>query len=300
MKKIIKLGIIGFGEVGYAIASGLKEEGLENIAIYDALLRDNPSNNLLLYERIQKAKVKKYTDIEKLVYDVDVIFSTNSANAAIDVAKKAALFLEKQHLYVDLNSTSLKTQKKIEETLKSIGCKFVDAAIMGGIALYGYKTPIIASGSGRELFANLFKPYGMNINPNLVEEAGQASALKMYRSIITKGVEALLIEMLVAAYRDNVSEQVFDLVCAWIDDQKGFSTLAKSMVSTHAIHAGRRAFELKDVCETVKQVHMDPLMTEASLELFKRTDRSGVREFFNSKVPHDFMQVIRYLSEKIK
>ena len=293
MEEKFRLGIIGFGEVGFAMAVGLKER-LGQIAIYDVLLNKDPENKLLK-ERIKKAQVNPYTKLELFIKDIDVIFSTNSAGVALSVAEDIADFIEKRHLFVDLNTTSPEVQERIQETLEDSGCKLVDGAIMGSIAANGYQTPIIASGNGRVLFRDLFKPYGMNINPDLVQKFGQASALKMYRSIFVKGIGALLIETLVAAYKYEVGDKVFDLICSWMDDCQEFATLTKEIVKNYAIHAERQAIEMDNVCQTVRQVDIEPIMSEATMERLKKTAATGIREHFSGKAPDDYMKIIEFL-----
>lgn len=293
MKKKLRLGIIGFGEVGFAFAFGLKRK-IDEISVYDILLKQDPENQLLK-ERTRKAQVTQYDNLEQLIKNVDVIFSTNNAGVAISIAEEIADFIGKHHLFVDFNSTSPGVQERILEILKDSGCKLVDAAIMGSISSRGYQVPIIASGNGRFLFRDIFVHYGMSINSDLVKNIGQASALKMYRSIFAKGIETLLIEMLVAAYKYGVGDKVFDLTCSWMDSYKKFEKLAQEAITSHAIHAERRAIELKNVCQTVRYVDVEPIMSKAIFKGLKKTASTGIREYFSGKIPDDYMKVIEFL-----
>ena len=300
MKERFSLGIVGFGEVGSALAKGLQQEGFGPVNVFDPVLLKNNDPDDAMKERIEYTDIRICSDLKDLAENSEVVFSANSGSAAVKVAEGLSGLLEKNHLFVELNSTSPAVKKQAAEALSATACRQVDAAIMGAILMSGHRTPIVASGDGRHLFKRLFEPYGMIIDADSVEQIGDASALKMFRSIYAKGIEALIIETLVASHRQGIGEQVFTLICDWMDAQESFSSLARALVRTHSVHAGRRAVEMDNVCRTVNEVKLNPVMSRATGDLLRRSYESGVREHFNGKTPDDYLAVIGYLADALK
>jgi 3-hydroxyisobutyrate dehydrogenase-like beta-hydroxyacid dehydrogenase len=300
MKERISLGIVGFGEVGSALTKGLQQEGFGPVDVFDPVLLKDGNPDAAIKERIENTDIRICSNLRELTENSEVIFSANSASAAVKVAEGLSGLLEGKHLFVELNSTSPAVKREAAEALSSSACQQVDAAIMGAILMSGHRTPIVASGDGRHLFKRLFEPYGMLIDADSVERIGDASALKMFRSIYAKGIEALIIETLVASHRQGIGDQVFTLICDWMDAQESFFSLAQALVRTHAVHAGRRATEMDNVCRTVNEVKLDPVMSQATGELLRRSCESGVREHFDGKMPDDYMAVIEYLAHDLR
>lgn len=187
-----KIGFIGFGEAAYVLSKGLINEGSDSIFAYDILWKTDPE-----CERSKKIKqlaieigVKPVYSYENLSSNAQIIISAVTPSAALSVARQAARFIDKNKIYADINSKSPRATIDIWNVIRLSKAKFVDVAVMGSITKYGYKVPCLASGNGSKQFSKLNK-YGMNIK-FIGQEPGQASAIKMLRSIYTKGVAAAL------------------------------------------------------------------------------------------------------------
>ncbi|URK89440.1 hypothetical protein LP421_34160 (plasmid) [Rhizobium sp. RCAM05350] len=143
---------------------------------------------------------------------VEIIFSTVVAAVAIKAAQDVARYLGPSHFYVDLNSVSPATKQLIGDAITASGALFVEGGIMTNVAKERHRVPIFACGpgSGRlSSFANA--RLGMQIE-DLGERLGQASAAKMFRSILVKGLEALFLECFAASGRFGVEDRVLEMV----------------------------------------------------------------------------------------
>ena len=291
----MKLGLIGFGQVGSSFAKGLKEAGLREIVAYDKMWNTQPSGELI-QRRAKEAGIPLLHNTQELVTSSDIIICVTAANVAIESAREAAPYLGREKIYADLNSASPKAKQEIAKIVEARGTKFVDGAIMGAISLYGHKSPIVVCGEGARDFTEALAPYGMEIR-NIGEGPGRASALKMIRSVFAKGIEAVLLEALDAAYECNVLELVLDSICEMMD-KEDFRSLANMLVTTNAIHAQRRAYEMDGVIETLSEAGVDSRMSRATREKLQWSSDLGLREEFRGEVPGELAEVLVAISRR--
>ena len=248
----MKIGFIGFGEVASTLTKSLKSEGVE---VYTCLVGRSPKT----VELAQSSSVNICPSFHLLADISDIILAAVVPAQAVNVAKIIGKNFE--GLYVDLNNISPST---VKEALQQISKgKTVDAAIMGSVTR-GVSVPIIASGKHARDFAEL-NSLGMNIEV-VGDEVGQASAVKMLRSVYTKGVSALLFESLSAAYQMDID----DLVLKYLAETEGpnFKEIAASRITNSILHGERRTQELEEVLNFLSK-YEDPLMTQATLDLFR-------------------------------
>ncbi|BDZ72192.1 NAD(P)-dependent oxidoreductase [Methanobacterium petrolearium] len=274
----MKVGFIGFGEVASTLSRGLLDQGVEVLTCVEG--RSPKTVDLA-----KSAGVELLLTFQEVVESSDVLLSTVVPDQAVHVAKEVGKNFK--GVYADLNNVSPST---VKEALSYVSPgKTTDAAMMGGIK-NGLKTPIIASGPGAEIFAEL-NQYGMNIEV-IGLEIGQASALKMLRSAYTKGVSALLFETLYAAYQMDVDE----VLLGYLNQTEGpfFQESATSRIKSSAFHAKRRAQEMDEVLEFLSY-YEDPLMIRAACEFFHLLPaRTGIIR----KKPADYREMFREVDYK--
>jgi 3-hydroxyisobutyrate dehydrogenase-like beta-hydroxyacid dehydrogenase len=290
----MKLGLIGFGQVGSAFAKGLRKEGFPHIVAYDKM-QDTQQYGDMIKRRAKEADIELLSDAEQLVKNSDIIICVTSASVAVESAQQILPFIAPNHIYADLNSTSPEVKERIANLIMETEAKFVDGAIMGSISLYGYKSQILVCGDGAEIFAKALSTWGMNIR-KIGDKPGQASALKMVRSVWAKGIEALLIESLLAAYEYEILEPVFESVCEMM--QEDFATLANMLITTDAIHAQRRAHEMDEVIRTLQHVGTDFTMSQATRNKLQWSANLGLKEDYKGEIPNDFREVLAKLAQK--
>jgi 3-hydroxyisobutyrate dehydrogenase-like beta-hydroxyacid dehydrogenase len=249
-------GLIGLGEAGSAIAAGLAEQSAAGIVGFD-VRPDAPSARAA-----ERAGVRMAGSASAVVAACDVVLCLTQADAAVTAARDAAAALTPDHLYADLNSASPKLKQAVAEVVEQAGTRFVDGAVMAAVLPRRHRVPILASGSGAAAFRGAVTPLGMDVEV-LGARAGQASAVKMYRSLLVKGLEALVFECALGAERYGATERVFASMAASLpfDD---WSELASYLMGRTVAHGARRAEELRQVADTLESSGIDAMLARAA------------------------------------
>jgi 3-hydroxyisobutyrate dehydrogenase-like beta-hydroxyacid dehydrogenase len=133
---------------------------------------------------------------------------------------------------------------------------------MGGFFKTGIKAPMLVAGERVEPVVAWMNANGF-VATALGREPGSASSVKMLRSVIMKGIEALAVESFVAAERQGILEEVMG--CLGDVDADASATLAM-LAQTHIVHAERRWEEMGLVAQTLRETGVDPLMTDGDRE----------------------------------
>jgi 3-hydroxyisobutyrate dehydrogenase-like beta-hydroxyacid dehydrogenase len=255
-----RLCFIGFGEAGQAIASGLRDTGIETIAAWDILFPAAEGGKLKQAGETMGARVA--SSAADAARGADIIISAVTAASSLDAAKSVEPHLSGNPYFLDINSVSPGRKK---ETEKALGAKarYVDVAILAPIHPARHQTPVLLAG-----------PYAETVMPLLIDELemrgaiagdeiGQAAGLKMIRSVMIKGIEALTLECFLAARRAGIVDEVAASL------KNNYPTLDWNKVMEYNIermasHGVRRADEMDQVVETLKELGLDPLMAAAT------------------------------------
>ena len=293
LNKELTLGFIGFGEAAFGITMGLKSEGFKHITSYDKAYQQSPQSKIII-ERAKTAEIELLPSVEKVLEVSDMVISATSASEAVNVANAAAPFLSKDDIFVDVNAACPDTIIEASNILKKTDCIFVDVAMMADVKSNRHKVPMFVSGPGAERFENLMSPYGMNIKI-VGQETGQASAMKMIRSVFTKGMEALLMETFTASQKYRIVDLTMANLAKSMDSTP-FEKRASVLLGKTAIHSARRIHEMEDVIKTLNSLGVDPVMSRATLENFVRIERLGLNEYFSGKTPEDYKKVLEAVS----
>ena len=294
---LLSIGFLGFGEAGYGIAKGLKASGLKQIFVFDKFQNVSPHKQLIR-SRIQDADVIMVSKVKKLAASSELIFSTVTVSRAMEIAEEIAEFLNPGHIYVDMNSTSPQTQKKISKIINKSGAAFIDAALMGAIAFFGHQIPVLAAGESAAVFQRKLSSYGMDIRC-IKGEPGSASAVKMLRSVYMKGIEALLLETMTAAQRYRISELVVESIAQSMET-KPFMETVNMLITTNAIHSERRSKEMEEVAATLTEKKIDPVMTEATRRVLQWSASLNLKDHYKGKAPDKYKTVLATIDQKIK
>ena len=288
-----KMGFIGFGEAAYNIASGLKGEGYKTIAAYDKFWNVEPQSDLIT-KRAKETGVKLFSSLKELVENSDMIVSAVSADKAVPLAREAKPFLKKTQVYIDLNATSPMTKEEVSAIVSPVSL-FVDCAVMGPVPTYKHKVPVSISGAGAKAFYEAMAPFGMNIT-YMDAPAGSASASKMFRSIFMKGFVMLILEMLLAADKYKVSDDVLSSVKETLSSGPILDVI-NGLVNRGVIHSERREHEMDEVIKTLEAINADAIMSKATKIKLNWCTKLGLREYFKGVPPKDFHEIFPALDE---
>ncbi len=292
MSDELKIGFVGFGEAGYHIAKGLRGAGVVHLCTFDIQAKSSEKIQL----RAAETEVRLMESNQSLAENADVILSTVTANQAMNAAEQNAPHLNSNHLYADLNSISPTLKKSIGAIIDGRGARFVEIAIMSPVPPHGHRVPMFLGGKFAPEFVELLSPFGMNLEI-ISDEIGAASATKMCRSIIVKGMEALLLECVLGAVPYGVDERVFATLEETMPGMN-WKKMASYMVGRVIEHGERRARELEEVAVTLREIGIDPMMTEA---IVKRQDFGAslnLLEHFGGKPPSDYRAIVEAIAEK--
>jgi len=262
-----KIAFIGFGEAGQTISRGLLGESAPRIGAYDILF-DDPANGGKLKRAAEQLGVAAARDHADAVRDAEIVFLAVTASSSLAAARSCLPGLGKGQLFLDINSVS--PQRKIETAalVAPSGAAYVDLAVMAPVAPYLHKVPCLAGGPGAAAFLPKAQALGMKVE--LVSaQVGQASAIKMFRSIMIKGLEALFLESMLAASEYNVEERVLASL------KETFPTLDWEKLSGYMIervvsHGRRRAAEMREAADMLADLGIDPTLCRAVADAQER------------------------------
>jgi 3-hydroxyisobutyrate dehydrogenase-like beta-hydroxyacid dehydrogenase len=259
---IQSLGFIGFGEVGRALASGLKPMGAD-IAAYDILF-DDPTQGQAMREAAQDLGVKAADRPDDLADTHRLIISCVTASSASAVVTRAASWLAPGQYLLDVNSISPQGKQEGAGIIAAAGGRYVEGVIMSPIHPLRHKAPMLFGGPNAEAAATFLNGLGMAITV-ASPDIGFASANKMCRSIMVKGLEALVMECLVTARHYGVEDNVLASLQATFPGMNWRET-AHYMLERVLTHGKRRAEEMRFSAKTVEAAGWTPHMTAAIAE----------------------------------
>jgi 3-hydroxyisobutyrate dehydrogenase-like beta-hydroxyacid dehydrogenase len=259
-----QIAIIGFGEVGGIFGKDLAVNGF-NVSVFDCLLRVEHSRPAML-EKAGAAGVRAAESVEDAVLGAELVISVVTASSAVEVAQEAAPSLRRGQFYLDANSVSPDTQRNIAGKLVRSEADFVEAAVMAPVAPQRLKVPILLGGARAETLAQRLHSLGMDTSA-VSERIGVASAIKMCRSVVMKGLAALAIEALFAARRYGAEDAVIASFEATYPNMGWAKNLPDSLTRRAVEHTRRRASEMREVAETLEDAGINPFMALATAEL---------------------------------
>lgn len=263
-----RISFIGFGEAGQAIASGLRDAGIERIAAWDILFPEAAGDRLKAAG--DKIGVRTASSAADAVRETDMVISAVTAASSFEAARSVAPHLSGNPYYLDINSVS-PGRKQDTAKLLAERARYVDVAVIAPIHPARHRTPLLISGAHAEEVTPLLRELEMQLTV-VGPETGSAAAIKMIRSVMIKGMEALTLECFLAAERAGVLEEVTASL------KNNYPTLDWTRIADYnlermASHGERRAAEMEESASTLRELGLDPLMVESTV---KRQREMGV------------------------
>lgn len=289
----LRVSVIGFGEVGACFSKALRSKGAE-IRAFDSQLEKVESEKIR--SRMAEAGVR-FGSLTEIVQAAELVLSTVTTQQATSVAEACVPLLRPGQYYVDLNSTSPATKVQIGRILEPSGCDFVEGAILGAIGATGAETRILTGGRKGAEVAELLCRYGLNAS-YYSPEIGKASMFKMLRSIFSKGVETLLLELLIAGKRAGIDADLWADITDFMG-KKSFAAIGGNWIQSHAVAYERRYHEMVQVTETMREIGIEPIMSDATTSFFRRSLALDLASTFREK-PKSFAAVVEHLEERLR
>src|SRR5215470_4325176 len=261
---------IGFGEAGQALASGLRDAGVQTIAAWDILFPEAGGD--LLREAGEKIGVRLGSSAADAIKGADIVVSAVTAASSLEAARSAKPHLSADQFYLDINSVSPGRKQETARHLDG-AARYVDVAVMAPVYPARHQTPVLLAGPYAEAIGPILTALDMRASlagPDI----GAAAAIKMVRSVMIKGMEALTFECFLAAARAGVEEQIVASL------SKSFPTLDWPKIIEYnlermASHGTRRAAEMEEVADTLRELRIEPHMATATVQRQREMGRLG-------------------------
>jgi 3-hydroxyisobutyrate dehydrogenase-like beta-hydroxyacid dehydrogenase len=258
--QIQTVGILSPGDMGQAIAAVLHQHGLKTIAALDE--RSDRTRQLAA-----AANVQDVGSLKQLVIESDVVLSVLVPAAATEAAEQVAEAIGsvgKSILYVDCNAISPQKVKSIARIIESKGGQFVDASIIGPPPRVPNRTRIYVSGKQAVELQQL-RDYGLDIRA-IGNEIGHASGLKMCYAALTKGLTAIGTELLIAAHRLGLDEQLWDEVSS---SQPELAKILSRSIPSMTPKAHRWIGEMEEIAETFEALDLTEHIFQGAADVYR-------------------------------
>lgn len=259
MSAVRTVCLLGFGEVGQTLAAQLRAHAVSLVA-WDLAFADVSSAPRRAAPRFG---VQVAENPRAAAADADLVISAVTAAQTFEAARSLQPHLQPGAWYFDLNSTSPGAKRRTAESIDRAGARYVEAAIMSPIAPAGAGSPMLLGGAHAAAFLPVARALGFTGVQLMDGPLGRASAAKMCRSVVVKGLEALLLESLLAARRHGVEQEVLQSLRGMrIEDWR---VTGSYMISRTLVHGRRRAEEMFEAARTVQEAGIDARMSHATV-----------------------------------
>jgi 3-hydroxyisobutyrate dehydrogenase-like beta-hydroxyacid dehydrogenase len=255
------VGLVGYGEVGRILAEDLRKDGVR-VSAYDTKL-DGPLAPPL-QDHAAGIGVTLAASHADLAAEADFIVSAVTASQAVAVARACAGTVKKGAWFLDFNSASPGAKQRAAALIDGAGGRYVEGAVMTSVPPYRIKVPLLLGGEGARELAPLLVELGFNAKV-ASDQLGVSSAVKMCRSIMIKGMEAMVIEAFTTARAYGVEDAVLASLSETfpgINWEKQGAYFFQRVIE----HGRRRAEEVREVAETVREAGLTPWSAQGTAE----------------------------------
>jgi 3-hydroxyisobutyrate dehydrogenase len=265
----MNIAIIGAGEVGRAYAKAVAEQSAHTAILCDPHPGDETRHI------VSETGLELHREAGTWLADVDRAWLCVTGDLALTVCSNLLPHLRPAAVIVDLTTAAPGDKRSAFGRAAEHGVQYVDAVILGAIALTGAATPLLAAGPASEEALREFAELGAPVRVLPHAPAGDAAALKLLRTILTKGLEALAVECLVAAEKQGIRAELCEAMSDV--DAAGFANFLDMLVRTHVQHSARRLHEVQRAEAQLSSLGLPASMVLASQQVFERTTRSAAQ-----------------------
>ena len=262
---MVRLAIIGFGEAGSTSASVAMARNIR----------------LRVYDRAPKQSEYAATGVEgrdsaaAVLADAEVVLSLVTADQALVVAEQAAPHLASDALWLDMNSVAPDTKRAAARIIEQAGGRYVDVAVMSPMLPARAATPLLLAGGYAPAGEAALRAIGFTNVRIVGEGVGRASSIKMIRSVMVKGIEALTAECVIAASAAGVLDEVLASLDA-SPSPPAWEERADYNLDRMMVHGLRRAAEMEEVAKTLDALGTGATMTRGTVTKQRLIGAAGV------------------------
>jgi 3-hydroxyisobutyrate dehydrogenase-like beta-hydroxyacid dehydrogenase len=256
------VGLVGYGEVGRILAEDLRKQDVR-ITAYDLKLRSDQAGGALRDHASSYGVALAHSHAD-LAAQADFVISAVTASQAVPVAQACAPAIKQDAWFLDFNSASPGAKQRAADLIDASGGRYVEGAVMTSIPPKRIKVPLLLGGAGAAELAPLLVELGFDATVASTQ-LGVASAVKMCRSIMIKGLEAMVIEAFTTARGYGVEDAVLASLketFPGIDWEKQGAYFFQRVIE----HGRRRSEEVREVAETVREIGLTPWSAQGTAE----------------------------------
>ncbi|MGZ5837634.1 MAG: DUF1932 domain-containing protein [Xanthobacteraceae bacterium] len=256
-----RICFIGFGEAGQALASGLRGAGVTQMSAWDILFPE--ANGDKVTSAAEQIGARRATSAQDAVAGADIVLAAVTAASSLDAAMAAKPYLRPEQFWLDINSVSPGRKKETAQALDG-AVRYVDVAVMAPVHPALHKTPMLLAGPYAAALAPVLQSLDMKVSL-AGEIVGAAAAIKMVRSVMIKGMEALTLECFLAAHCAGVEPQIFQSLLGSFPGLD-WPHIVEYNLERMANHGTRRAHEMEEVADTLRELGIAPHMTDGTIK----------------------------------
>jgi 3-hydroxyisobutyrate dehydrogenase-like beta-hydroxyacid dehydrogenase len=261
------VALIGFGEAGQALAK-------TGMRVFDILTED-PGARAAKLADYRRAHVQGCDTARDALAGATVILSLVSADQARAAAEDNALLVGPSAIWFDMNSVAAETKRAGAAAIEHAGGRYVDVAIMAPVRPQRFDVPLLVAGPDAEEGAEVLRGIGFTNVRVAGRRIGDAAAIKMIRSVMIKGIEALSAECILAATHAGVEQAVLaSLDASW--DEQGWADRVDYGLDRMLAHGLRRAAEMEEAAKTLAQLGVEPVMTRGTIRRQRAMGMLGI------------------------
>lgn len=256
-----EIGLIGFGEAGSTFA--LAGDWAAAAHIFDVKTDDAATRDAMLVRYVE-AGVSAADNLADALNGVSLILSLVTADQALVVAQEVAALIAPGTIFCDLNSVAPQTKQAAAQAIEAAGGHYVDVAVMAPVDPARLNVPLLISGACADDAEARLKVLGFAKTRVVGADVGRASSIKMIRSVMVKGIEALTAECVLAASQANVLDEVLASLDA-SEKAKPWDARADYNLDRMLVHGLRRAAEMEEVVKTLEGLGTGAAMTRGTV-----------------------------------
>jgi 3-hydroxyisobutyrate dehydrogenase len=256
----LRVGLVGYGEVGGILGAALAAQGVARVTAFDIKVGD-PAWREPAARRAARVGVTLAASARDAVDDAGLVICAVTAAQTRAAAESIASALRPGAFVLDVDSASPQTRSQCARLIDDAGGRYVEAAVMTSVPPSGIRVPMLLGGPHAEAVLPLLARLGFGASPG-APEYGVVSAIKLSRSVFIKGLEALAIEALLTARRYGVEREVLASLAETfpgIDWERQASWFWRRVVQ----HGRRRAEEMREAAVTIEDAGVEPRMASA-------------------------------------
>lgn len=259
----LRVALVGYGEVGSIFGAALAA-AVKSVAAYDVQIAD-AAWAATARVRATRAGIALPPDARHAIADASLVISAVTAASTMSAAHQIADACRAGTFVLDVNSASPQTKRTCADAVERAGGHYVEAAVMSSVPPYGIRVPMLLGGPNASALQPTLAALGCDATVGSASY-GVVSAIKLCRSVVIKGMEALAIESLLAARRYGVEREVLASLAQTfpgLDWERQATWFWRRVVQ----HGRRRAEEMGEAAATVDDVGVPPRMAAATADL---------------------------------